>query len=164
MIREVESAQAAIAAEEGLQCGTLPVEVLQTVNAYLIPEIVSRFTRAYPGVSLTVEELSGRQIEEGIASGRLDTGVGFIPPSLEKLDSDPLFEEDLVLITPQHHRLTKRPRITTADLANEPLVLLPQTFCVRRLIDETFQTAAVRPTVAIEVRPRLEVIPCSREG
>ncbi|HEX2054945.1 MAG TPA: transcriptional regulator CynR [Nitrospiraceae bacterium] len=163
-LRELESARATIAAEEGLRCGTLPVGVLQTVNAYLIPEIVSRFAQAYPDVSLTVEELSGLQIEEGIASGHLDAGIGFIPPSLEKLESDTLFEEDLVLITPQRHRLAKRSRIAIADLADEPLVLLPQTFCARRLIDETFQAATVRPTVAIEMNSIEGILATIRAG
>jgi LysR family cyn operon transcriptional activator len=164
VIRELESARAAIAAEEGLQCGTLPVGVLQTVNAYLIPEIVSRFAQAHPCVSLRVEELSGRQIEEGVASGRLNAGIGFVPPMFQTLDTDPLFEEDLVLIIPQRHRLARRLRIALADLAGEPLVLLSQMYCVRQLIDESFQKAAVSPTVAIEMNSIEGILATIRAG
>ncbi|MBP6201004.1 MAG: LysR family transcriptional regulator, partial [Nitrospira sp.] len=47
-LREMELAQVAIAEEEGLQRGTLTVGVVQTVNAYLIPEIVGRFSTLHP--------------------------------------------------------------------------------------------------------------------
>jgi LysR family cyn operon transcriptional activator len=163
-VRELDSAQAAIAAEEGLQCGTLPVGVLQTINAYLIPDIVSRFARAHPRVSLRVEELSGRQVEEGVASGRLDAGIGFVPPLLETLDSDPLFEEDLVLIIPHGHGLAKRSRIALADLAGEPLILLSQMYCVRELIDESFQKAGVSLSVAIEMNSIEGILATIRAG
>jgi LysR family cyn operon transcriptional activator len=163
-VQELESAQAAIAAEEDLQSGTLTVGVLQTVNAYLIPEIVSHFAQAHPRVSLRVEELAGPEIEEGVASGRLDAGIGFIPPAVEKLDTDVLFEEDLVLITSQRHRLAKRSRIATEDLAKEPLVLLSQMYCVRRLIDESFQKANIRPTVAIEMNSIEGILATIRTG
>ena len=53
--------------------------MVQTVNAYLVPEIVSRFSTRHPQVGLKLDELSGPDIEAGVMSGLLDVGIGFVP-------------------------------------------------------------------------------------
>jgi LysR family transcriptional regulator, cyn operon transcriptional activator len=150
-IREMEEAQIEIDELEGLQRGALAVGVVQTVNAYLIPDMVARFSEAHPNISLKVEELSGPEIEAGVVSGGLDVGIGFIPPLTDKVDQEPLFEEDLVLIASTRHRLSARARLSIRELDGEPLVLLGDNYCTRRVIAECFRTAGVRPHVAIEM-------------
>ena len=60
-----------------------------------------------------LERVQGHpNIVELLGSGEGDS-TGFIPPAVEKLEMDALFEEDLVLITSQRHRLAKRSRIAT---------------------------------------------------
>jgi LysR family cyn operon transcriptional activator len=157
VLHEIEAARVAIDEMEGLQPGTLVIGALQTVNASLIPEIVARFSDAHPGIVLKVEELSGPDIEEGVTGGRLDTGIGFLPPVSGKLEAELLFEDDLVLIAPPRHRLTKRRRVATRDLRREPLVLLSTAFYARRLLDDSFQAAGVTPMVAVEMNS-IEVI------
>ncbi len=96
-LREMELAQVAIAEEEGLQRGTLTVGVVQTVNAYLIPEIVSRFSTLHPRVVLKFDELSGPEIEAGVTNGLLELGIGFVPAGSDRIESQLLFEEDFVV-------------------------------------------------------------------
>ena len=150
-LREMELAQVAIAEEEGLQRGTLTVGVVQTVNAYLTPEIVGRFSALHPHVSLKLDELSGPDIEAGVRSGMLEVGIGFVPAGSERIDSQPLFEEDFMLIVSPRHRLAARRQVTLAALADEPLVLLPDIFCTRRLLDASFDQAGIFPKVVVEM-------------
>ena len=150
-LREMELAQTAIAEAEGLEGGTLAVGVVQTVNAYLVPEIVARFSTLYPHVGLKLDELSGPDIESGVKSGFLDLGIGFVPVTSDRIESQQMFEEDFVLITSPRHRLSSRRFLSISSLTDEALVLLPGPFCTRRLLDESFQQAGVRPTVIVEM-------------
>ena len=150
-LREMELAQVAIAEEEGLQRGTLTVGVVQTVNAYLVPEIVGRFSALYPHVSLKLDELSGPDIEAGVKSGLLDLGIGFVPVVSDRLETHPLFEEDFVLIASPRHRFATRRRLPLAFLVDEPLVLLPDLFCTRRLLNASFEQAGIVPKVTVEM-------------
>ena len=150
-LREMESAQTAIAEEEGLHRGALAVGALQTVNAYLIPEVVARFAKLYPFVSLKLEELSGQAIESGVLDGQLDVGVGFSPPTSDKLEAQLLFEEDMVLIVPRSHRLAAHKHLRLSALADEPLVLLSTMFCARRLVDDGFRSIRAKPRIAVEM-------------
>jgi len=59
---ELEQAQAAIQELEGLQRGELTVGIVQTVNAYMIPDLAACFTASYPTISLHIQELSADEI------------------------------------------------------------------------------------------------------
>ena len=127
------------------------VGVVQTVNAYLIPEIVARFSTLHPQVVLKLDELSGPDIEAGVENGPLDVGIGFVPVISEKIESQLLFEEDFVLIASPRHRFARRRHLPLAALAGEPLVLLPSLFCTRRLLNASFEQAGIEPRVIVEM-------------
>lgn len=150
-LREMELAQATIAQEEGLQRGQLTVGVVQTVNAYLVPEIVTRFSTKYPLVSLKLDELSGPDIEAGVENGALDMGIGFVPVTSERIENQPLFEEDFVLIASPGHRLARRRQLSLSALAEESLILLPDIFCTRRLLNASFERVGAQPKIIVEM-------------
>ncbi len=150
-LREMELAQMAIAEVEGLHRGTLSVGVVQTVNAYLIPEIVTRFSTLHPQVGLKLDELSGPDIEAGVRDGTLDVGIGFLPVTSDRLESQPLFEEDFVLIASARHRFAKRRRLPLSSLWDESLILLPGIFCTRRLLNASFEQAGIQPRIIVEM-------------
>jgi LysR family transcriptional regulator, cyn operon transcriptional activator len=151
ILDEVDLAQKSIGELDGLGRGTLTVGAVQTVNTYLIPGVVSTFNTRHPGVSVRVEELAADGVERGVLEGRLGLGFTFVPARLDGLAAEKLFEEELVLVASRKHRLAGRRRIDVASLAGEPLILLPETFCTRRLIEHTFASAKVRPRVAVEM-------------
>lgn len=150
-LREMELAQVAIAEAEGMQSGTLAVGVVQTVNAYLVPEIVSRFSALHPRVALKLDELSGPEIEAGVRSGLLDVGIGFVPVTSDRIESQQMFEEDFVFIISPRHRFAKRRRLSLSSLADEALIFLPSIFCTRRLVNASFEQAGVQPKIIIEM-------------
>lgn len=151
ILAEVTEAHSALHELDALERGVLTVAAVQTVNAYMIPPVVSRFRKAYPGITLKVEELSADEIERGVREGRLDLGLTFVPAREEGLAAEALFEEELVLVASTRHRLARRRSVEVSALDGEPLVLLPQKFCTRRVIDAALQTARVQPRVAVEM-------------
>lgn len=151
MLVELEQAQQAIQELEGLQRGELAVGVVQTVNAYMIPDLVARFTTSHPAISLRIQELSADDIESGIEQGKLHLGIGFVPPSSALLEAEPLFDENLVLIVPKVHRLARQKQVCFGELNNEPLVVLPSGFYTRRLMDEGLQAAGAQASLLVEM-------------
>jgi len=136
---------------EGLQRGSLAIGVVQTVHAYLIPQIVARFTTTYPMVKLRVEERAAGEIESGLQEGDLQLGIGFIPPTAEEIEAEPLFEEELVLIVPEGHPLAERTAIEVRELDGQPMMLLSTAFCTRRLWDACAHQAGIRLQVLVEM-------------
>jgi len=151
ILQELEEARVALLELNGLQRGKLYVGAVQTLNAYLIPPLIARFATAHPQVFLSVEELIASQIEQELLRGRLNLGISFIPPTGDDIASEPLFEEELVLIVSSRHRLARRKLLKLRELDGEPLVLQPTTFYPRQLFDEKAREVGVRPQVAVEL-------------
>lgn len=147
----LDEGKAALGEIDGMLRGSLSVGVVQTVNAYLIPPVIARFSADYPNIRLRVEELAATEIESGILDGSLDLGISFLPPAHKEIESERLFEEEFVLAVLSAHRLASRDRIRLAELAGEPLCLLGKKFCTRRIIDESFNRAGVQPVVVVEM-------------
>ncbi len=150
-LAELEQAQQAIQELEGLQRGELAVGVVQTVNAYMVPDLVAGFTTSHPAISLRIQELSADEIEAGIEQGKLHLGIGFVPPTSPLLEAEPLFEENLVLIVGKAHHLARQKQVSFGELNNEPLVVLPSDFYTRRLMDEGLQTAGAQASLLVEM-------------
>jgi DNA-binding transcriptional LysR family regulator len=69
--------------------------------------------------------------------------IGFVPAESDRIESQPPFKEDCVLIvSPQHHFAIRR-HLPLASLAAEPLVLLPDIFCTRRLLNASFEQVGI---------------------
>ncbi len=148
---ELEQAQAAIQELEGLQRGELTVGTVQTVNAYMIPDLAACFAASYPTISLHIQELSADEIESGLEQGRLHLGISFASSTSPRLEAELLFEEELVLIVPVTHRLAGQSRVHFCELDKEPLILLHSGFCTRRLVDKGLQAAGVCANLLIEM-------------
>lgn len=147
----LDEGQAALNEIDGMLRGSLIVGVVQTVNVYLIPPVIARFSTDYPNIRLRIEELAAVEIEDGILDGSLDLGISFLPPAHKEIESERLFEEEFVLVVPPAHRFASRDRIRLAELAGEPLCLLGKQFCTRRMIEEGFSRAGVQPSVVVEM-------------
>jgi LysR family cyn operon transcriptional activator len=151
VLLELDEARVALLELDGLKRGKLHVGAVQTLNTYLIPPIIARFATSHPGIFLSVEELAASQIEQAILQGRLNLGISFVSPATDEIGSEPLFEEKLVLIVSDRHRLARRKFVKMKELDGEPLVLLPPVFYPRQLFDENARKVGARPRVAVEM-------------
>lgn len=164
VFRELEEAQSALGELHGLKRGQLKVGIMQTVNACVIPEIVSRFSAAHPGVRITCDEMAVEDVEAGLESGKLDLGISFLPAALATLEGERLFTEDLVLVVRPDHPLARQRTVKVKALARVPLVLLSRKYCTRQLIDHTFAEAKTRPEVRVEMSSIESILSTIRES
>lgn len=151
ILQELEAARAALDELAGLQRGKLSVGVVQTVNAYLLPQVVAHFSRLYPGIKLGIEERSADAIEAGVIDGSLDLGMSFVPAASEEIEAEELFSEELVLIVAARHPWARRQRVAVRELHQQPLALLSTSFCTRRLWEACAARAGAQPRVVVEM-------------
>jgi LysR family cyn operon transcriptional activator len=131
--------------------GSLHLGVIPALNVPLVPELLGAFGAAYPAVSLVVEEISSTEIETAIEEGRMDVGLGFLTRHSPNLHYERLCAEQFALIVPEAHPWAKRRVINFADLHQQRLLQLPDSFVMRRMIDETCRKHQVRPRTVAEI-------------
>ncbi|WMT43484.1 LysR family transcriptional regulator substrate-binding protein [Paenibacillus sp. D2_2] len=102
---------------------------------HLLTDALVAFHRLYPGIELTVTELATEETRDGLLHNQLDVGVVFLPLFDEQLVYRPLYDEELVLAISTSHEYATYSHITIQQLAEVSLVLFPQKFLVRQMID-----------------------------
>jgi DNA-binding transcriptional LysR family regulator len=106
------------------EIGTLSIGFLGAATMTFLPELVRSYKAQYPGVKLTLQDLTSVQQQDAFDKGLIDIGFTrtLTPERSKTFSSRCLYREPLVAVLPVSKKVkTKRVRIT--DLANEPFVL-----------------------------------------
>jgi LysR family hydrogen peroxide-inducible transcriptional activator len=148
---ELAAIPADVAAVRDEVTGRVQVGVIGTTGRWLAPGLLAAAAERYPGVVLALHEGTTASLEPQLTTGRLDLAVVNLPVPGADLLTEPLFDEDLVLVVHVDDPLATRTPLTPADLAEIPLLLpLPGT-AFRADLD-----AAAR-AVGVTLRPRAEL-------
>jgi DNA-binding transcriptional LysR family regulator len=101
---------------------TVHVGFLPSVGNYIVPPVVRAFSKAYPELALTTEDLPIAKLVEGLRDGRLDAGLTR-PPLVDDIATECVLQEPVGVVLPVGHRLAQATQLELADLAHEPWVL-----------------------------------------
>jgi LysR family cyn operon transcriptional activator len=141
--------------------GSIRLGTTPSANTRMVPLCVATFLHHYPGIQVTVEELSAAMIAKRLASGHLDLAVSYRPGDGTDLWFEPLYNEELRLVVASTHPLAQRRRVRMVELHHVRMVLLPAQFLTRRLLDECFEAAGAEPLVVAQlnsIAPMIELI------
>lgn len=162
--RCIDAAGSAVAGLHGLTSGRVRVGVLQTANMHLVPRALSQLAARHPGIHTSVRELSGLQIETGVAEGDLDLGIGFAPVVREGITVTRLYSESFVLVAHCEDGIKYRTSATLEDAIRKPLALLSGEYTTRRLVDLYCSEAGTTLRPVIETNTISSLLELVREG
>ncbi|MFB8830775.1 LysR substrate-binding domain-containing protein [Azotobacter sp. CWF10] len=151
LLEGLERARDALRAFRGQSARSLAVGVLQTVSSTLVPPLLERLRQAQPHLVVQLYELSGIDIERRLLAGTLDIGIGYLPPRQPGLHSLPLYEDELQLVIPKKHPLKEFKKVSVAQAAELPMLLLGEEFRVRQIWQEQLGMLGRRPQVQAEL-------------
>jgi DNA-binding transcriptional LysR family regulator len=109
----------------GLRTGKLRMSTLSSAAATIVPLAVLEFRNRLPEVELSVSMLEPPGVLSMLRSGEVDLALCNDDSVLEQPDVDGLllFEEQMLLALPRHHRLAGRSRVRLGELADERWML-----------------------------------------
>ena len=116
----IESARRAARGE----IGRLSIGFLGSATSAFLPELVRKFKATYPGVKLTLQELTPVQQDAAFEKGEIDIGFTrtLTAEQSRTFSSRVLYRDPLLAVLPRS-RPVKSKRVRIADLANESFVL-----------------------------------------
>ena len=150
-LREVDQGIAVLKPGAGGLTGQVRIGATHTFNIGLIPECVALFLARHPTVQVRVDELAADEIGTRLQSGALDLGIAYRPGEPNALWFEPLYNEEMVLVVASDHRWANRKRIRMVELHQQRLVLLPDYFATRTMLDQCFATSGAEPLVVAEM-------------
>ena len=144
-LQDLQAGTRAIHDVQDLRRGHLRLAMTPTFTAYLIGPLLARFNALYPGITLSIEELTQDRIEAALGEDLLDIGIGFTGEHGVEIDCEALFVEELSLVVSASH-----PERNQRAWLEQPLVLLNTGFATRRYIDDYCHRQGVKPQIAME--------------
>jgi len=137
----------------GTVSGPVRLGMIGTVGAWVLPLLIPAIARDHPAIDLAIVEATTTSLTPQVVARTLDAAVVNLPVVDPDLATEPLFEEDRVVLAPTGHPLAGRSRdhVRLRDLAAHPLLLEPAGTAFRDDLD----AAAAR--VGVSLTPLAEV-------
>ncbi len=111
--------------------GHLKIGIIPTLAPYLLPLFLQSFIKKYPGVKLSISELTTERIIRKLKNGILDTAILATPLSQNDLQEDHLFHEEFVAYVSKKEKLYEKKYLLPADIDVNRLWLLEEGHCLR---------------------------------
>lgn len=150
-LKEVDQGLGALKRDPNAMTGVIRVGATHTFCLQFIPICVATFVGRYAGVKVIVEELAADAIAAGLKGGSLDLGITYRPNGPNDLLFEPLYNEELMLVVASEHPFARRKRLRMVELHHQRLVLLPEAFATRQLLEECFAACGAEPLVVAEM-------------
>lgn len=148
IFHELEQAQSEINELKGMQRGRLTIGCS---GNHLLTRTLISFHQKQPGISISVVELATEETRAGLLANKLDLGVVFLPLEDEQLVSKELYTEELCLAVAKQHPLAAAEAVKLDQLTEVPLILFPEKFLVRQMVDSYSAQAGVQLQPAFEL-------------
>jgi LysR family hydrogen peroxide-inducible transcriptional activator len=130
VLEEVDAAKREATEAKGLLRGTVAIGVLPTIAPYLLPDVMARFTKKYPGVEIVVQEDTTARLLKLALAYEIDFALASQPIHDPRLEVRKLFTEELLLALPPGHPLARKRAVNPADLKGERLIVMKEGHCL----------------------------------
>lgn len=133
-----------------LQRGTLAVGVMPALSVGFAQEVLARLQVKQPGVSVLLHGRETPKLVEQLVLQQIDLLYSVVQMDHPEVRVEQICKVPLVCILPPHHRLAAKREIHPKDLAGERFAAFRNDSTVRRGIDQVFEAAKVKRTIAME--------------
>ncbi|GAA1726753.1 selenium metabolism-associated LysR family transcriptional regulator [Isoptericola hypogeus] len=130
----LDSLEQEVASYRGLGAGRLLVAGTTTLGTYLLPRLVADFSSRAPNVDCQIRVGNEQAVEEWIVRGEATLGLCIDEPR-EHLESEPLLEDEIMLVAGPGSRLAGRV-LEPGDLRGQRFLLRERGSATRRLQEE----------------------------
>ncbi len=152
ILREHDTALAEIAELGGVEHGRLRIGSASSLFAtQQLPKILKGLRDRFPNSELGVISGPSQVLIEKIQNGEIDIAFVSFPIDAPNIQTDLLFSDEMIAIAHPKHPLAKERYISAAALAGEKLILGERGGNTRRMIDDFFHAANVRPNIVMEL-------------
>ena len=146
ILSSVEAAKAEVS--ESVDVGRVAIGVIPTIAPFLLPKVLNQFVQKFPKAEVTIFENLTKYTIQACLEGEVDVGLLALPIDNEKLTTEAIFKEELLLALPENSPLASKKRIRLEDIAEEKFILLNETHCLGEQIIRFCEQHSCLPTIS----------------
>ena len=159
-VAAAEDARDAVAAVRGLVRGHLAIGAIQTLGQVNLPELIARFHRTHPAVTLRLHHAGAPQLVRSTADGEIDLAIVDPPlgPQSGRVQATTIATESLQLAVAADRPLAHRRRVRLTDLADHEFIEYRPDSALRASVDRAYHAVGLRRQIACEVDALPELV------
>lgn len=123
---------------------------LHSLGGYIVPELISKFNQIYPNIKFRLYQYNSTQLIKHLAEGSCDLSLCSSIITTGTIGWMPLCSEEIFLIVPNDHPLSKRKTIELKEIAQESIITFKPTYGLRLLVNQCFEAASIHPNIMFE--------------
>jgi LysR family hydrogen peroxide-inducible transcriptional activator len=129
--------------------GKLAVGAIPTIAPYVLPELIGKFQKHYPEVTLEIVEDVTDGITRRVEAGELDVALASSCQQSPTLRRESLGNEPLFALVPEGHALAKKTLVELDDLKSQRFLLLHEMHCLSQQVNHLLEARRLRPEIAL---------------
>ncbi len=134
-----------------LDSGEVRIAAGESTIMHLLPALLTRFRNKHPGIFVHLHNVSGADGLGMIRDDEVDFAVGSMLQVPDDIDYRPIYRFNPVLIMSPDHPLSRKRKLTLADISPYGLILPPRRRTTYQLVDVVFQKHRLPFRVTLEV-------------
>ena len=122
--------------------GEVRIGCIGTTGRWMASPLLGRLAERHPSLLPVLVDATTTSLTPRVLDGDLDMAIVNTPVVEAGLESEPLFDEERIIVAPTDHPLADRGTINVADLAEHPVMLTPRGTTFRDAIDQELASLA----------------------
>ncbi len=151
ILHQVERAREDLGRVSGALAGRVALGLPPSIAKMLTVPLTRAFRKRLPNAALSISEGLTISMQEGLQTGRLDVALLYNPPASPDLETLPLLEEKLFLISPRPSRArgSSQP-ISLKEVSGLPLVIPSRPNAIRMVVETEMAGIGCNPDIGLE--------------
>ncbi|KAE8758518.1 LysR family transcriptional regulator [Paraburkholderia madseniana] len=133
-----DAAETAIGEFAGLTRGHLGLASSRTIGVYLLPPVLDEFRRLYPGITVDLAVSNTEHVEETVLAHERQLGLIEGPYDASAFDAAVIGRDELIAVAGASHPLTRKRRVSAAEVGNAELVMREPGSGTRMVIEDAY--------------------------
>lgn len=139
-----DETESALAEFQGKVKGNLHIGGSTIPGCHILPQIIGKFSQAFPEVIVTLTIESTEKIIKLVTEGTLEVGIVGALTADRQIQQDWVLEDQLRLIVPRSHRWSRRKAVVLRELLSEPFILRESGSGTRQSLQENLLAEGVQ--------------------
>ncbi|HEY4623798.1 MAG TPA: LysR family transcriptional regulator [Solibacillus sp.] len=124
--------------------GEVSFGFIHTLGMEVVPELIAATTKQFPNMQFSLTQATSLNLMKRLEEGAIDLCLSQkIESKVIDIETEELFMEELFVIVPTTHPLTKQTEVKLEDVQNETFIAIKKGNSLRQLVDELFLDAGI---------------------
>ena len=133
-----------------LKRGVLSLGTTKAYARYFMPLMITTFHQNYPQIKIQLNEGSSLDMIHGLLDFKIEVAIIAKAEDNPEVHFFPFSQEEMAVIVPPRHPLTKKKKISFADLTTLPFIMKEKGSGTRKLVEELFVIEGRTPNILME--------------